>query len=264
MGRRAVHHVRVLALFAALALAQGCQEGEQLKREAPALAHANLRIDRIAIAGVVSEVGALADSDESRANWSVLIGDHFARDRFGGLPIVSFSDVREMLGEHDHIVLLDRFKGDGECGEQILADLNLLFGSTARFVVFGNILEDDIERSESESEVIDEKTKKVTSRIKTMSTSRTTTVRLRFYDLSDKQLAWDHLAIGRSSVSKQHDMTDIVEHDPKEGFLGGLLTSVVNSTLKPDPKYPPAPGLESSLSCAFDDVGAYLKPSKKR
>src|SRR5262249_29115550 len=130
--------------------------------------------------------------------------------------------------------------------------------------VFGNILGDEVDRSDSESEVVDKKTKKTTSKTKTMSTSRTTTVRLRFYDLTDGTVAWDHVEIGQSTKSKEHDMTDIVDHDPKEGSLGGPLTSLVNSSLKPDPEYPAAPGVESSLGTAFDNVGIYLKPSKKK
>ncbi len=177
---------------------------------------------------------------------------------------MSFDDVQEILGRDDHAALLDRFKDDGECKEAILADLRLVLEGKARFVVFGNIQQDGVTWSESESEVVDKKTKKTTSKTKTMSTSRTTTVRLRFYDLTDQQIVWDHVAIGQSSKSKEHDMTDIVEHDRKEGFLGGLITSIVNSSLKPDPEYPPTPGLESSLGAAFDNVGVYLKPSKKK
>ena len=59
-------------------------------------------------------------------------------------------------------------------------------------------------------------------------------------------------------------MTDIVEHSPDEGFFGGLITSIVNSALKPDPAYPGAPELDTSLGNAFDNVGDYLKPSKKK
>ena len=59
-------------------------------------------------------------------------------------------------------------------------------------------------------------------------------------------------------------MSDVVEHNPKEGFVGGLVTSLVNSAIKPDPKYPPTPRLETCLASAFDNVGAYLKPSKKK
>jgi hypothetical protein len=130
------------ALIAALALADGCQEREQLEKEAPALAHADFTLDRIAVAGVVSSVPALADSDRSRESWSLLIGDHLGRERFGKLPIVSFGDVRQ-------------------------------------------------------------------------------------------------------------------------GFFAGLATSIANSTLKPEPKYPPAPELEESLAKGFDSVGEYLKPKKK-
>ena len=111
---------------------------------------------------------------------------------------------------------------------------------------------------------MDKKTKKTTSKTKTMTTSRTTSVRLRFYDLTDRQLAWDHLAVGQSAKSKEHDMSDVIGHDPKEGFLGGLVTSIVNSAIKPDPKYPPTPQLDRSLANAFDNLGDYLKPSKKK
>jgi len=264
MGRALPTQIRILALIATLVLVHGCKEREQLEKEAPALARADLRVDRIAIAGVVSDVAALGDSAESRESWSVLIGNHLGRDRFGKLPIVSFSDVREILGRDDQSVMLDRFKDDGGCDEAALAELHTVFEGKARFIVFGNIQEDRIEWSESESEVVDKKTHKTTSKTKTMTTSRITSVRLRFYDLTDQQLAWDHLTVGQSSASKEHDMTDVIEHDPKEGFLGGLVTSIVNSAIKPDPKYPPTPQLDRSLANAFDNLGDYLKPSKKK
>jgi hypothetical protein len=264
MGRAPPSHIRILALIAALALIQGCREREQLEKEAPALAHADLRIDRIAIAGVVSDVAALGDAAESRESWSLLIGDHLGRDRFGNLPIVSFSEVRAILGRDDHSVMLDRYKDDGWCNGEVLAELHTAFEGKARFIVFANIQEDRIEWSETESEVVDKDTKKTTSKTKKMTTSRTTSVRLRFYDLTDQQLAWDYLTVGRSSTNKEHDMTDVVEHDPKEGFLGGLVTSIVNSAIKPDPRYPPTPEFERSLANAFDNVGAFLKPSKKK
>src|SRR6266480_3371999 len=114
MGRVS-NQIRILALIAALALVHGCKEGDQLAKEAPALAHADLKVDRIAIAGIVSDVAALGDSAESRESWSLLMGDHLGRDRFGNLPIVSYSEVRAILGRDDHGVLLDRFKGDGGC-----------------------------------------------------------------------------------------------------------------------------------------------------
>jgi len=264
VGRTVPSRIRILALIASLALLPACQERKRLEKEAPALSRADLHVDRIAIVGVVSDVAALGDSTENREKWSLMIEDRIGRERFGNLPIVSFREVRRILGPDDHSLLLDRFKDDGGCSEAVLADLRMVLDSTARFLVFGNIQDDQIERSDSETEVVDEKTKKVTSRTKTMTTSRTTWVRLRFYDLSDQQLAWEHLAIGESSTKKDHDMTDIVDHDPKESFFGGLVTSLVNSALKPDPKYPPAPGLEASLGNAFDEVGAYLKPKKKK
>ena len=160
--------------------------------------------------------------------------------------------------------MLDRFKDEGGCDDGVLAELKTVLEGKARFIVFGNIQADRIERSESETEVVDKKTKKTTSKTKTMTTSRTASVRLRFYDLTDQQLAWDHLAVGQSASSKEHDMTDIVEHDPNEGFLGGLVTSMVNSAIKPDPKYPATPKFETCLANAFDNVGVYLKPSKKK
>ena len=264
MGRLVPNRIQVIALIAALALAPGCKEHEQLEKEAPALAHADLHVDRIAIAGIVSDVPALGDSAENRARWSLMIEDHLGRERFGNLPIVSFSELRAILGPDQHSLLLDRFQDDGGCNEAILADLRMSLDGRARFLVFGNIQDDQVERSDSEKEVVDKDTGKTTSRTKTMTTSRTTWVRVRFYDLNDQKLAWEHLAVGQSTKSKDHDMSDIVEHDPKEGFLGGLVTSLVNSALKPDPKYPPVPDLEGTLSDAFDDVGAYLKPKKKK
>src|SRR5216117_2916132 len=222
MGRALPTQIRILALIATLVLVHGCKERKQLEKEAPALARADLRVDRIAIAGVVSDVAALDDSAESRESWSVLIGNHLGRDRFGKLPIVSFSDVREILGRDDQSVMLDRFKDDGGCDEAALAELHTVFEGKARFIVFGNIQEDRIDWSESEVEEVDKKTK-TTTRTKTMTTSRTTSVRLRFYDLTAQQVAWDYLAVGQSATSKEHDMSDVIVHESKEGFLGGLV-----------------------------------------
>lgn len=261
MGRPIANWVRIIAGIAALVLVYGCKEREQLEKEAPALARADLAVDRIAIAGVVSEVAALGDATASREVWASLIGDHLGRERFGKLPIVSFRDVRTMLGEDDYGEMLDRFKEVGECDSAVLAELHTVLGGKARFVVFGNIQQDRVEWSESEVEVVDEKTN-ATTKTKTMMTSRTALVRLRFYDLADQRLVWDHLAVGQSATSKDHDMTDVVPHDPKEGFLGGLAKSIVNSTIKPDPQYPRTPEFERTLANAFDEVGTYLKPSK--
>jgi hypothetical protein len=171
MGRRLPDQIRILALIAALVLVHGCKEREQLEKEAPALAHADFKVDRIAIAGVVSDVAALGDSAESRESWSLLIGDHLGRDRFGKLPIVSYSEVRAILGRSDHGVMLDRFKDDGGCDDGVLAELKTVLGGKARFIVFGNIQADRIEWSESENEVVDKKTK-TTTKTKTMTTSR--------------------------------------------------------------------------------------------
>ena len=264
MGRAVPNRIRILTVIAGLALLPGCNERALLEKEAPALARANLHADRIAIAGVVSDVAALGDSAENRARWSLLIESHLGRERFGKLPIVSFSEVQGVLGRDEHGLLLDRYKDDGGCDAAVLADLHTVLDDRARFLVFANIQDDQVERSESVTEIVDNKTKKTTSKTKTMTTSRTTWVRLRFYDLSDQQLVWEHLAVGQSSTKKDHDMTDVIEHDPKEGFLSGLITSIANSALKPEPQYPPAPELEGCLADAFDDVGAYLKPSKKK
>jgi hypothetical protein len=56
----------------------------------------------------------------------------------------------------------------------------------------------------------------------------------------------------------------VIEHNRNEGLLGGLLTSMANAAIKPDPGYPAAPGLQRSLANAFDNVGAYLKPPRKK
>src|SRR5437773_8426237 len=140
MGRFS-NQIRILALIAALALVHGCKERDRLEKEAPALAHADFKVDRIAIAGVVSDVAALGDSAESRESWSLLIGDHLGRERFGKLPIVSYSEVRAILGPAGHGVLLDGCKDSGGGLE-----------GKARFIVFGNIQADRTEWSESESE----------------------------------------------------------------------------------------------------------------
>ena len=257
MGRAHSRPIRIFWLIAALALLHGCQEREQLEKEAPVLARADFRVDRIAVAGVISNVATLAESAASRDNWSFLIGDHLGRDRFGKLPIMSASEVREILGREDHGVMLDRYKADDKCDSTVLADLHTALEGKARFVVFGSILEDRIERTESETE-----DKKAKTKTKIMTTSRIATVRLRFYDLSDHHLVWDHLTVGQSSISKEHDMSDVIEHDSREGFLSGLAKSIVNSTIKPDPKHPRTPELEKSLANAFDNVGEYLKPRK--
>ena len=262
MGRALPKQARIFALVAALALVHACKEREQLEKEAPALAHADLKVDRIVIAGIVSDVADLGDSTDSRERWSMLIGNHLGRNRFGKLPIVSFNEVRAILGPDDHRAILDRFKIEGRCDSATLADLHTALGGRARFVVFGSIQDHRVERSESESETEDEKTKTKT-KTKTVMTSRTVWVRLRFYDLADQQLAWDHITIGQSSTGKTKDMSDVIEHDKNESFLGGLAKSLANSAIKPDPKYPSAPELEKSLANAFDNIGEFLKPKKE-
>ena len=263
MGRRLHDLIPTFALIAVLVLAHGCKEKEQLEHEAPALAHANLKEDRIAIAGVVSGVPALGDSDECRASRSLMMGDHLGLKRFGKLPIVSYSEVQAILGADQHGVMLDRFKEDGVCDGDVLVVLKTALEGKARFLVFANIQDDQIEYSDSESEVEDKKAK-TTTKTKTMTTSRTTAVRLCFYDLADQTLAWDHMTFGQSANSKDHDMSDVIQHDPHEGFLGGLVTSIANSVIKGDPRYPAAPRVETCLANAFDNTGVYLKPGKKK
>ena len=259
MGRPLTRQVGIVALTLALALLCACNERKQFAKEAPALARADLKVDRIAVAGVVSDVAALTDSAEARQSWSVLMGNEFGRHRFGKLPIVSYIEVDTILGPDDHELLLDRYRDEGGCDSVILAVLHQAFEGKARFMVFGTILEDEIEHSESEVENEQLKTK-----TRTKTTSRTVAVRLRFYDLANEQLAWDHVTAGQSSNSKAHDMSDIIGHGKDESFLAGLLTSVVNDALKPDPKYPKAPPLDESLTAAFDNVGVFLKPKKTK
>jgi len=254
---------RILALVAVLVLVQGWGRKGQRGREAPALAPADPRGDGLAIGGVVSDLAAFGDPTDSRAHWSSLLGDQLGRDKFGKLPILSYGEMGAILGPDDQAALIDYFKEDGECDHDILAELQTALEGRARFVVFGNIESDQVDRAEKESEVVDE-SGKTTSRTKTMTTSRTTSVRLRFYDLTDLQLVWDHLAVGQSVTSNANDMSDVIEHNPKEGFLGGLITSIANSAIKPEPDFPPAPTFEMSLANAFDNVGTYLKPSKKK
>src|SRR4029450_4191565 len=74
MRRALPGHIRIFALIVALLLVQGCREREQLAKEAPALARADLRVERIAIAGVVSDAPTIGDTAESRDSWSRMIG----------------------------------------------------------------------------------------------------------------------------------------------------------------------------------------------
>ena len=71
MGRAAPKLIRITVLIAALVLAQGCKEREQLEKEAPALAKADLKKERLAIAGVVSDAPTVVDSAAARESWAV-------------------------------------------------------------------------------------------------------------------------------------------------------------------------------------------------
>jgi hypothetical protein len=137
-----------------------CSFGAARRRsnsEAPALAHADFRVDRIAIGGVVSDLAALGDSAASRESWSSLIGDRLGREKFGKLPIMSYSEMGAILGPGDQALMLDYFKEAGECEDDVLAGLKTVLEGKARFIVFGNIQADQIDRAEKESEVVDEK-----------------------------------------------------------------------------------------------------------
>jgi hypothetical protein len=246
--------IRLLALIAALALLQGCRN---LEKKAPAIAHADLRVDRLAVGGVVSDVPSLGDSAESQ-HWSRLVGERLGQSKFGGLPIVSSSEVRALLGPEAYDVMIDRYGTDSQCDGVTLDHLHKALEGRARFVVFVRILEDDISKSETESEEPILKTK-----TKRMTTSRTSWVRLHVYDLADQKLAWNHRTFGYSSVSESHDMTDVFKHDPKEGVLSGIAKSIANSELKPEPGYPTAPSLDETLGKAIDNVANLLKPRNK-
>ena len=247
--------IRLLALIAALALVPSCRN---LEKQAPAIAHADLRVDRLAVGGVVSDVPSLGDSAEIREHWSRVVGGHLGWSKFGSLPIVSSGEVRALLGPEAYDAMIDRYGTDGNCDGATLDHLHEALEGRARFVVFARILEDDISNSETESE---DPNLKTTTKRKT--TSRMSWVRLHVYDLADQKLAWNHRTFGYSSVSKSHDMTDVLKHDPKEGVLSGIAKSIVNSELKPEPGYPPAPSLDETLGKAIDNVGNLLKPRSK-
>ena len=263
MRRPLANYCPLLVLVAALCLACGCRERDQLEKEAPVLAHANLKVDRIAIGGVVSTIPNLPDSAQNRDSWSAMIGGQLGRGRFGTLPIVPSRDVLPLLGRADYDRMLDHFKSLGVCDSAALGQLQTALEGKARFVVFGKIEQDktDWEQSEVETE---NKEAKTTTKIRTLTTTRTVLVRLRFYDLSTGQMAWDHLTGGQLVESKSHDMSDFVPRDKKESFVGSVIKSIVNSAIKPDPDYPSSPTFERCLATAFDNVGEYLKVEKKK
>ena len=255
MGRAAPRLVRILALLAALALVPGCK-GE-LEKHAPALARANFNVDRIAVAGVVSNQRSLKDPPESRERWSVVVGEHLGREKFGSYPIVSSAEVRALLGSERYGAMLDRFKADGQCEQETLAELHRALEGKARFVLFTSIYFDDVMEGESEREDPVLKTK-----TKTKSSTRTSWVRLHVYDLANHQLAWNHRDLGIASSSESRDITDVIKHDSEEGLLSGLGKSIVNSTVKPDPKTPTAPELDITLGKAIDRAGKHLRPRR--
>ena len=263
MHRPLANHRRLLVLVAALCLACGCRERDQLEKEAPVLAHANLMVDRIAIGGVVSTVPNLPDSAENRDEWSAMFGGQLGRGRFGTLPIVPSRDVLPLLGRVEYDRMLDRFKSLGVCDSAALGQLQIALEGKARFVVFGKIEEDRTDWGQTEEETENKETK-TTTKTRTLTTTRTVLVRLRFYDLSTGQMAWDHLTGGQLVESKSHDMSDFVPHDKKESFIGGMVKSIVNSAIKPDPDYPSPPTFRRCLATAFDNVGEYLKVEKKK
>jgi hypothetical protein len=151
--------------------------------------------------------------------------------------------------------MLDAFQHDGRCDTTILADLSTVLEGKARFIVFGRIEQNQTEQTTSEN---DEK------KTKTYSTTRTVSVRLHFYDLSDRSLAWDHLTNGASSTQNVYDNSDVLEEKATDGILATLGKAVVNSMAKPEMSYPAPPGIDACVGNAFDNVGDYLKPPKKK
>ena len=255
MDRAVRRLVRIIALLASLALVPGCKG--QLEKHAPALARANFNVERIAVAGVVSNQGSLKDPPESRERWSVLVAEHLGQERFGSYPIVSSAEVQTLLGSERYGAMLDRFKADGQCEQQSLAELQRALEGKARFVLFMSILSDGVMEGEAEVEDAVLKTK-----TKTKSSTRTSWVRLHVYDLTNQQLAWNHRDFGVASSRESRDITDVIKHNSEEGILSALGKSIVNSTLKPDPKMPTAPALDITLGKAIDRVGKHMRPRR--
>ena len=254
--RRVEPRKLVMLALAALALVGGCKDNhDRLAEEAPALARADLKVERIAVAGMVSTDPGLEDSEANRENWSYLLGNQLGRERFGKLPIVDYREVRTAIGSDDWGTMLDAFQHDGRCDTTILADLGAALEGKARFILFGRIEQNKTEQSTSDN--FEKKTK-------IYSTTRTVAVRLHFYDLSDRSLAWDHLAHGSSSTQNEYDNSDLLEDKEGDKFLTTLTKAVVNEIAKPEMTYPASPGIDPCVGNAFDNVGDYLKPPKKK
>lgn len=245
---------RLLAVLLALPLAAGCRNKE-FERNAPELARANLRQDRIAVAGVVSDAPDLPDTTGARERWSDLLLNQLTRERFGRLPVTSHRELRAALGEEEYQALLDSYRGDGACGPAWLDRLKMALGNDARFVVFGRIQEHRITNSRS-----NDKEKKT----ETFGTTRHIRVRLQFYDLTTGRLAWDHIAYGVATANQDFDDSDLLEGKPGDSILGSIAKAVVNAAAKPDMTYPGPPDLDATIANAFDDVGNYLGESQKR
>jgi hypothetical protein len=231
----------------------GCRE--KLEEESPALAHANLRVDRLGVGGVVSDVPAIADTVPDREYWADLMANHFGRERFGRLPVVSFRELRSITGDEGYDELLWGYKQNGGCDSSTLAELDSTVMGKVRFLVFGRIQEDRVRQDKNE----DEKKKTLT-----YETGRITSVRLQFYDLKQRRVVWDYVAHGYANAGQDYDNSDLFKHTAGEGVLGGVAKSLLNAAAKPDGQYPAAPSLDASLSNAFDDVGEHLKERKKK
>ena len=151
----------------------------------------------------------------------------------------------------------DRYKIKGNCDQETIAVLDTALDGKARFVMFVSITDDFPSSGEQETE--EPVTKK---KIKTRYANRTTWFRLHVFDLADRKLVWNHRTFVYLTADKSRDVRDVIKHGSKEGVLASIATSVANSILKPDPKYPPTPSLEKALGKAFDRIGKLLVAKK--
>lgn len=226
----------------------------KLAEESPILARADLKVDRLAVVGLVSDVPAIRDTLPAREYWADLAANQLGRDRFGNLPVVSFREVRSALGADTYDALLEGYKADGRCDSTTLGELANVLQGQARFLVFGRIQADNIGHLSGEDKE---------KHLLTYSTHRKTQVRIQIYDVAGQVLAWDHIAYGEGHASQEYDNSELFKHSPGEGVLGGLAKSLLNSMDDPEREYPDPPSLEGCLGNALDEVGAYLKPGKR-
>jgi hypothetical protein len=240
-------------LLLALALVPACRK--ELEKESASLAKADLKVDRVAVGGMVSDVPGMPDSVPDREDRADLMANQLGRKRFGSLPMVTFREVRAAMGSERYDSLLAGYKHDGGCDSTALADLAAALAGKARFVVFSRIQDDEVGYDTSED---------TEKKLINYTTTRTARVRVQFYDLAHQSLAWDHVAYGASSGTEGFDNSDLLEHKSSDSWLGTLAKTVVNEAAKPEGKYPPPPPLLTCLGNAMDQVGEYLIPPKKK